>query len=544
MRRLLSAFGASVVFISTAFPLFAAKDAKKEEPLRPGKEELLNSAGVKFRALKDAEPRPLPIASIVSVLKNNKSGKIEAELYSASELWRIDESLAQWESKKARIVIARVKSMPPAEGNLSKADFAKAMEKAKAPESKKDRADWALAFAAAQDVDGEPVPVKAYSLGMEIEEIKLKGAPGKTLFFVVNAKDERQDFAFLYEMKDKKDPEKHERKIIEQSVASASCFQEREGAGDPKELQTAFKATKGRSANYARSRAVVLNSLKNLKDWWFQETEDFIIASNVSRRSSISEIQNALEADRKVYETLFPPLKPVEAVSVVRVFNKREEYVDYVGKEGEKTLGLWAPSKKELAVSPPPADSVKSAAKAREKMLGVLAHESFHQYLFYACGGNSAAPWFNEGTARIFNNLRVKGSAFETDLDVEVLENLRDSMKTQSANLEKLVALDYDGFYEKNSMGDNYNCACALMYFLYRGTHLVKGAKPYAEIPVRYYKALCESGSQEKAQKAAFAGVDMKALEKDWREFWTAKSLYNRSKNYEMKPLFKEEKAK
>lgn len=52
--------------------------------------------------------------------------------------------------------------------------------------------------------------------------------------------------------------------------------------------------------------------------------------------------------------------------------------------------GLWSPTHEELLIL----DLGKSV---REKTQKTLRHEAFHQYLFYATGGEHHAVWFNEG---------------------------------------------------------------------------------------------------------------------------------------------------
>ena len=74
------------------------------------------------------------------------------------------------------------------------------------------------------------------------------------------------------------------------------------------------------SAEYAANREKVIKDIQNLKNWWFLETENYIIASNLKNKKTISELQLNIEKCRSVYKKYYPKRNSVIAVCVCKVF--------------------------------------------------------------------------------------------------------------------------------------------------------------------------------------------------------------------------------
>ena len=86
-------------------------------------------------------------------------------------------------------------------------------------------------------------------------------------------------------------------------------------------------------------------------------------------------------------------------MNVARIFNERDDYIAYVGKDKEFSAGLWMPSKKELVISPVPRGDQDYQ---KTEQLKTIRHEGFHQYLHYALDEVQVSVWFNEGNATFF----------------------------------------------------------------------------------------------------------------------------------------------
>ena len=59
----------------------------------------------------------------------------------------------------------------------------------------------------------------------------------------------------------------------------------------------------------------------------------------------MTRLRSELEQAREVFESYFPLRRPLQSVSVVRIFKQREQYLEYVGGELEWSGGLWSPAR-------------------------------------------------------------------------------------------------------------------------------------------------------------------------------------------------------
>jgi hypothetical protein len=107
----------------------------------------------------------------------------------------------------------------------------------------------------------------------------------------------------------------------------------------------------------------------------------------------------------QVYEKQFPPAKPVDAVSVMRVCGDAVEYHAYGGPGG--SAGYWNNHSEELVFY----DASRSR-KVDDDTLYVLYHEAFHQYIYYSVGNVSPHSWFNEGHGDYYAGAKFGGSKF------------------------------------------------------------------------------------------------------------------------------------
>ena len=77
------------------------------------------------------------------------------------------------------------------------------------------------------------------------------------------------------------------------------------------------------------------------KGWKADDTENYILVFSTKDEPLIRLIKRELEAIRKEYEKLFPPLAPVTAVSRVRICKDRAEYSAYGGPPGSGGYWNW-----------------------------------------------------------------------------------------------------------------------------------------------------------------------------------------------------------
>jgi hypothetical protein len=289
------------------------------------------------------------------------------------------------------------------------------------------------------------------------------------------------------------------------------------------------RITKDWSPQYIASRQRVINNIKNLANWWYLETDNFIVVANIDNKKTVKELKAGLEKSRSIFMQIYPIKEPLKAVSVVKAFETRKGYIAYIGKQYEWTGGLWMSDKKELVVSPMNFGSVRAR---RKMMVDVIQHEGFHQYIYFATNEQQTAVWFNEGNATFFEGIEFKGknAVIEPTYRAEKMLNI-----IGSADIGKLLTMSYPEFYGVNKQ-HNYTLAYGLMFFLHKGAKIMKGKykNNYSEIPTKYYQAILKTNNATEATKIAWHNVKMKTFNKVFNKFWTSKSLIKKAERYDI----------
>lgn len=229
----------------------------------------------------------------------------------------------------------------------------------------------------------------------------------------------------------------------------------------------------------------------------------------------VTDIAQQIEGIRAdVYESLFPPDKPVTAISFIRVCKDKEGYMAYGGDPS--SAGYWSHVQGELVFfkdSSNPNDSLR-----------VLYHEAFHQYIYYSVGAVSPHSWFNEGHGDYFAGHNLKNGHFEVG---EFLwrKDLAASLKREKKTvpLKEWLTWDKNKYYNKAANGkgleggDNYALGWNFIYFL-RTTK-----KPeYQQFLPTYFNTLkilvTKVRTERKAarDKAKAAGEDVGEEEPEW----------------------------
>jgi hypothetical protein len=107
----------------------------------------------------------------------------------------------------------------------------------------------------------------------------------------------------------------------------------------------------------------------------------------------------------QIYEKQFPPSKPVDTVSVMRVCGDAAEYHAYGGPGG--SAGYWNSGSEELVFY-----DASPSQRVDDNTLAVLYHEAFHQFIYYSVGKVAPHSWFNEGTGDYFAGAKYGGGKF------------------------------------------------------------------------------------------------------------------------------------
>lgn len=282
---------------------------------------------------------------------------------------------------------------------------------------------------------------------------------------------------------------------------------------------TSDRAEVPKSPEFIASRKQVAQSVANLKDWWYTESENYIALSNLkaTERSTVRELQANVEILRRAFTKWVPPRVAISAVSVIRIPATETEYVQYVGEEVAWSAGLWVPSRKELVLRPL---ASRGSRQQREQLFNVAYHEAFHQYGFYALDQVETSPWFGEGQAALFETVDIQSRGVQILEDPVKVGLLLPLLQDSSASIANLLTLSYPEFYAASSevaRVNHYVLAWGLIYYLRLG---VDEHSPYAGLLNHYVDALVQTRDAAAATTSAFAGVDQEQLQRDFRTFW------------------------
>lgn len=275
------------------------------------------------------------------------------------------------------------------------------------------------------------------------------------------------------------------------------------------------------SSQRERARARARKEATKVKGWWFVETENYIVVTNVpkKRKSIITDLSKRMEAIRERCEKDIPPVRPIEAVSIVRVCKDRDTYLAYGAPGG--SAGYWYAAAEELVVY---------AEGEKNKTRSTLHHEAFHQYIYYAMGEVSPCICLNEGGAEYYGGSDISGSRVKRiEKNKDSVNPIREAIRRKKyIPLKDILQWSQPKFYAQSSLC--YPQGWSIYYFLSKG--LEKG-HPWEQILPTYWETIrtevkkLEEGEaawkvdqiRKKAFAAAFGKVDWEEFEKDWINF-------------------------
>jgi hypothetical protein len=488
--------------------------------------------GLKCRVIGGGEPEPLAQPKVYTYTFTRGSESIRKDLFDGRELWYASQHAGQWRDEAGNtFIIGRVlQKMPELNTGQMKHIARDEVEKAIAeegnqvdPEKQEDLLAWVKAFTGEEPKELEHLRVSGMGLAQSsFVPMSSEKSPLVYLFRVktrlANGNASKSEwYAAIIKIADKTAPSKV-RKDFEMQFLPAVTAVTRSTSLGSGSVQSKQLSTTGKPAFPEHpSRDAAKKSIANSQGWWFAETAEYIFLSNIrsaAGKKIVQDLQKELPVYRAACMKMIPPAEPISDVSVVRIFEDREEYVKYVGKEREWTAGLWWPAQRELVIL--------SHGKDIATTMEIIRHEAFHQYLFYASGMKEHAMWFNEGHATFLE----EATPLRTGKGLDIPEPARikyvvENLESVSLNLEKILYSPYNAFYSGTQEGiaANYATACSLVYFFRKGVPATK-LTPYAKVMETYQATLMETGNAETATKKAFEGIDMKKFKADFIKFW------------------------
>lgn len=288
------------------------------------------------------------------------------------------------------------------------------------------------------------------------------------------------------------------------------------------------------------------------RGWKALDTENYLIVHHSKNEALMKRIGREIEAMRAFYAALFPATGAMDVVNVVRVCRTRDEYHQYGGPPN--TGGYWHPGNEELVFydysytqRTLTDDERKAMGKRRltnDDSLLVLYHEAFHQYIHYAIGEFSPHDWFNEGYGDYFSGAALSDSTsrvLRIDPSPWRIHLAKDQCEFDEGfvPLDKLLRAERQEFYGPR-IGHYYAAAWSFVYFLKNSKEVA--AHPqwsklldvyFAEVKSAYQAGLAELGAnadlgqkqvagwdaRKHAIDTALAGIDLAALETQWRKW-------------------------
>jgi hypothetical protein len=263
------------------------------------------------------------------------------------------------------------------------------------------------------------------------------------------------------------------------------------------------------------------SSLKSSKGNYLIE---YATSADYAKRCG-EELENIL----MLYRQVLPTQKSLTQCRV-KVFDREEDFMYYGQMPG--AAAYWSPGQEEIVAYKFEGDKVKfdsaeeftiADERAPEEVtFKILYHEAFHQYMYYTIGGRGrrvyVPSWLNEGLGDYFFGGEWQKSPKKFTIGIN---DWRIAKIVTAIKADKHVALDKIFRYEQAQYYSNaglcYAEGWAINYFFQQSD--VAKKKGYHMIPTRMLEALKTGGDWEKATDKAFAGIDIKKMEEEWKDF-------------------------
>jgi len=290
------------------------------------------------------------------------------------------------------------------------------------------------------------------------------------------------------------------------------------------------------------------------KGWKAIDTENYLIVHHSKNRGLIQRIERDIEAMRVFFLELFPPAGEIDKVCVVRICETLEEYHQYGGRPG--TGGYFHPGNEELVLFDYSYTQRKFTREQKERMGGkrltsedsmiVVYHEAFHQFIHAAIGEFSPHDWFNEGYGDYFSGavLNSYGEVAKIGVNPWRIRTIQRAIEDYKfVPWDEIIEFEQAQYYNPSIWHICYAQGWSMIYFLNESS-VVRKHERWSQILPIYFDTLKEAHAREteqlkksgldddgkqkyeaalrtrkKAVEAAFEGVDVKALEREWIDF-------------------------
>ncbi len=517
----------SAYILASALALAATRPA--EAALRFTDPVWRPDLGISVPSLADATSAPLELPKAESFLVTTSSGDRRLEdRFDTYDLWTAQAVRGRWRDSDGNVLyLARLSRRPPNDepGTVrTRADFLARQADTPFDPDNADHLDEAVFAASPVDL-GRPVrPRRSQRRNM----LKLFAYPSTNDHVFAAAfrprspeRGEKADWYLAILVAARGEPADETFRRFDEDFldhVSVPAARARTPPPSPGPGMTAMRSEKARTTEADLLREAIRASVANYDDWHFASADDVVVIDDLdysSRATFVAALTNDLPRLRRAYAACAPSaISATNQLAVVRVFATREEYLAYVGMEHKWTAALWDTLHRELVLYLP--------LDGAQGLLRTVWHEAFHQHLAYASALVTAAPWFNEGHAEMFehSHLDRKGNVvFDRDQDAAAYVNAYAHELAEM--LPEFFALDYDEFYDgtQEEILARYRLAWSLAYFLEIGAPKLR-FQPFADLRRDYVKALVDTRSMEEAGRVTLDGDFRKLFISAWLDFW------------------------
>ncbi|MGK0484376.1 MAG: hypothetical protein ACJAQ3_004366 [Planctomycetota bacterium] len=237
--------------------------------------------------------------------------------------------------------------------------------------------------------------------------------------------------------------------------------------------------------------------------WAIRDTEHSIILFHGPSNSPVlAQMASNLVAVRRRFAQDFPPDRPIDALSVVRVCRDRGEYLTYGGNPN--TVGYFHPRVQELVIYDAREDPSESMPNDHPTMR-TLYHEACHQFLHHTASSMSPHSWYDEGSGEFYAGSVIQSGSVK---EIEGLEDReaylrRPDVQGRLPKLEALLSMTQEQFYADADV--NYSMGYAFVRFL-RTSEAARLRLEWKSLPTRYFETLRTKWRRE-AEKLALSGL-------------------------------------
>jgi hypothetical protein len=476
-------------------------------------------AGIRLRLPRGFVATPQPAPQIATYSNPANDERIEA--VAPVEQWRYEQLIARFKGDEGEITLARIKHVPfdkirlLSGGHAIKKDYIRRLADAPTPANPEAYRAWVNEWTGTA-TNTPQTAVRGVLLRNKYMFMSFPGVPVQ------------KDQVWLLALQNGAIMLRCKFPSLSERDAQRTAVNILKTVAEIRIQTTANNADADDPLSQARQR--VQQGIQNVPGWWAVDTRNYVIASNLERRNRalVDLLRRDIEVIRSAYEALFPPSKPITAVSVIRVFADKQGYANYVAPDMRWTSGVWDPSRKELVIA---GDKSASSRELRDSVLNTAWHEAFHQYLFYALDYRSPPIWLNEGYACLFESceidtvrrqMRIK----DNDSRREWLQHMLKE-RPQKVDVERLLRMNRLQFYLMGQSGknaeiarsDNYAMAWGMAWFLTKAAPLYQD-RNYDRIVPAILERLAQSEDTVEVANAGASATNLQMLQRDFIDFW------------------------